>query len=39
MATNRGVVYMGPGNALEQALPTRASLFDKYAVFSTPANK
>lgn len=32
-------VYMGPGNALEQALPTRASLFDKYPVFSTPANK
>jgi multiple sugar transport system substrate-binding protein len=32
-------VYMGPANALEQQLPTRASLFDKYDVFSTPANK
>ena len=32
-------VYMGPANAIEQALPTRASLFDKYPVFSTPANK
>ena len=32
-------VYMGPANGLEQALPTRASLFDKYPVFSTPANK
>ncbi|RKD35847.1 extracellular solute-binding protein [Rhizobium sp. WW_1] len=32
-------VYMGPGNALQQQLPTRKSLFDKYAVFATEANK
>ncbi|ACE95051.1 sugar ABC transporter substrate-binding protein (plasmid) [Rhizobium phaseoli] len=32
-------VYMGPGNALQQQLPTRKSLFDKYEVFSTEANK
>ncbi|WDR03506.1 extracellular solute-binding protein [Devosia algicola] len=32
-------IYMGPANALQQQLPTRASLYDKYPVFSTPANK
>ncbi|WP_168879074.1 extracellular solute-binding protein [Rhizobium sp. P28RR-XV] len=32
-------VYMGPANALQQQLPTRKSLFDKYQVFSTDANK
>ncbi|UWU23768.1 ABC transporter substrate-binding protein (plasmid) [Rhizobium sp. CB3060] len=32
-------VYMGPGNALQQQLPTRKSLFDKYPVFATNANK
>lgn len=32
-------VYMGPGNALQQQLPTRKSLFDKYPVFATDANK
>jgi multiple sugar transport system substrate-binding protein len=32
-------VYMGPANALQQQLPTRKSLFDKYPVFATNANK
>jgi len=32
-------VYMGPANALEQQFPTRASLFAKYPVFSSEANK
>ncbi|MFK0164951.1 extracellular solute-binding protein [Rhizobium sp. NPDC090279] len=32
-------IYMGPGNALQQQLPTRKSLFDKYPVFATEANK
>ena len=32
-------IYMGPGNALQQQLPTRKSLFDKYEVFATEANK
>jgi multiple sugar transport system substrate-binding protein len=32
-------IYMGPANALEQQFPTRASLFDKYPVFSSAANK
>jgi multiple sugar transport system substrate-binding protein len=32
-------VYMGQGNALEQALPTRASLFNAYPIFATPANQ
>lgn len=32
-------VYMGPANALQEQLPTRADLYDKYKVFSTPANK
>ena len=32
-------VYMGPANALEQQLPTRASLFAQYPVFATDANK
>ncbi|KAA1183728.1 extracellular solute-binding protein [Rhizobium tropici] len=32
-------IYMGPGNALQQQLPTRKSLFDKYQVFATDANK
>jgi multiple sugar transport system substrate-binding protein len=32
-------IYMGPGNALQQQLPTRSDLFDKYPVFSTPENK
>lgn len=32
-------IYMGPGNALQQQLPTRKSLFDKYEVFATKANK
>lgn len=32
-------IYMGPGNALQQQLPTRKSLFDKYKVFATEANK
>jgi multiple sugar transport system substrate-binding protein len=32
-------VYMGPANALQQQLPTRKSLFDKYPVFATDANK
>ncbi len=30
---------MGPANALQQQLPTRKSLFDKYPVFATDANK
>ncbi len=28
-------VYMGPANALQEQLPTRADLYDKYEVFST----
>ncbi|WP_428242358.1 extracellular solute-binding protein [Gynuella sp.] len=32
-------IYMGPANALQQQLPTRADLYDKYDVFKTPANK
>jgi multiple sugar transport system substrate-binding protein len=32
-------IYMGPANALQQQLPTRKSLFDKYPVFATDANK
>lgn len=32
-------VYMGPANNLQQQLPTRKSLFDKYPVFGTEANK
>jgi multiple sugar transport system substrate-binding protein len=32
-------VYMGPANELQQQLPTRADLYDKYPVFSTPENK
>jgi len=32
-------IYMGPANALQQQLPTRASLFAKYPVFATDANK
>lgn len=32
-------VYMGPANALQEQLPTRADLYDKYDVFSTDANK
>ncbi len=32
-------VYMGPANALQQQLPTRADLYDEYEVFSTPANQ
>ncbi|AYG69929.1 MULTISPECIES: extracellular solute-binding protein [unclassified Rhizobium] len=32
-------IYMGPANALQQQLPTRKSLFDKYQVFATDANK
>ncbi|HEV7718018.1 MAG TPA: extracellular solute-binding protein [Arsenicitalea sp.] len=32
-------VYMGPANALQQQLPTRAGLYDKYPVFATEANK
>jgi multiple sugar transport system substrate-binding protein len=32
-------VYMGPANTLQQQLPTRKSLFDKYPVFATDANK
>jgi multiple sugar transport system substrate-binding protein len=32
-------VYMGPANALQQQLPTRKALFDKYPVFATDANK
>ena len=32
-------VYMGPANALENLFPTRASLFDKYEVFSSPTMK
>ncbi|ASW10574.1 extracellular solute-binding protein [Rhizobium sp. 11515TR] len=32
-------IYMGPGNALQQQLPTRKSLFDKYDIFATEANK
>lgn len=32
-------VYMGPANALQQQLPTRKSLFDKYDVFATESNK
>ncbi len=32
-------VYMGPANALQEQLPTRADLYDKYEVFSTPSNK
>lgn len=32
-------VYMGPANALQEQLPTRADLYDKYEVFSSDANK
>lgn len=32
-------VYMGPANALQEQLPTRADLYDKYEVFSSEANK
>ena len=32
-------VYMGPANALQQQLPTRADLYDKYPVFATDTNK
>ncbi|WP_183898835.1 MULTISPECIES: extracellular solute-binding protein [Rhizobium] len=32
-------IYMGPANALQEQLPTRADLYEKYEVFSTPANK
>jgi len=32
-------IYMGPANALQQQLPTRASLFSKYDVFATDSNK
>lgn len=32
-------IYMGPANELQQQLPTRADLYDKYQVFSTPENK
>ncbi|QQA43913.1 extracellular solute-binding protein [Pelagovum pacificum] len=32
-------VYMGPANALQQQLPTRADLYDQYEVFDTPANQ
>ncbi|WP_319518204.1 extracellular solute-binding protein [uncultured Martelella sp.] len=32
-------VYMGPANALQEQLPTRADLYSEYDVFSTPTNK
>ncbi|SCW46527.1 multiple sugar transport system substrate-binding protein [Rhizobium mongolense subsp. loessense] len=32
-------IYMGPANALQEQLPTRADLYDKYEVFSSDANK
>jgi len=32
-------VYMGPANDVQQQLPTRADLYDKYPVFSTDVNK
>ncbi len=32
-------VYMGPANALQGQLPTRADLYDQYPVFATEANK
>ena len=32
-------IYMGPANEVQEHLPTRADLYDKYPVFSTPANK
>lgn len=32
-------IYMGPANALQEQLPTRADLYDKYPVFATDANK
>ncbi|SIQ86530.1 carbohydrate ABC transporter substrate-binding protein, CUT1 family [Rhizobium sp. RU35A] len=32
-------IYMGPANALQEHLPTRADLYDKYPVFATEANK
>lgn len=32
-------IYMGPANALQEQLPTRADLYDKYPVFATEANK
>ena len=32
-------VYMGPANELQEQLPTRADLYDKYDVFKSEANK
>jgi len=32
-------IYAGPGNALQQQLPTAKALYDKYDVFKTPENK
>ena len=32
-------VYMGPANALQEQLPTRADLYDKYDVFKSEANR
>lgn len=32
-------VYMGPANALQEQLPTRADLYEKYDVFQSPANQ
>jgi len=32
-------IYAGPGNALQQQLPTAAALYGKYDVFKTPANE
>jgi multiple sugar transport system substrate-binding protein len=32
-------IYMGPANALQEGLPTRQSLFQKYPVFGSEANK
>ena len=32
-------IYMGPANALQEQLPTRADLYDKYDVFKSEANQ
>lgn len=32
-------VYMGPANEIQEQLPTRADLYSKYEVFSSPVNK
>ena len=32
-------IYMGPANAMQEQLPTRADLYDKYDVFKSEANQ